>query len=149
MRDVNSVVLIGRLVRDFDERSMVRFGGGGCVAQFALAVGSSVKKDGEWQDKANFFDCKAFGASAEYLFARSGGKGRQVCVSGELSQETWTDKATGKPRSKIVVLCREVQLLREVGDRQQEMPAAFAKKGGTGSADAADADDGFPEDIPW
>lgn len=100
---MNSIVLIGRLTRDPESRF---FESGTNVTKFALAVDKGYGKDKE----ADFFDCEAWGKTAEVV-ANYCQKGKQVCIQGRVEFEHWNDKATGQKRSKPIVKIDKVQLL--------------------------------------
>ena len=55
-------------------------------------------------------------------------------MTGRIQQERWTDKETGKQRSKIGIVAENVQLLGGRGDGNNSQPAPSA---------------GFKEDIPY
>src|SRR5271156_481759 len=84
--NVNRVVLVGRLTRDPELRSLP-WGPG--VASLRLACNSSRKDaDGEYHERPNFFDVSVFGAAGEdveqYLH-----KGSRVAVDGRLEWREW------------------------------------------------------------
>ena len=70
------------------------------VANFTLAVDNGY---GETQ-KTDFFNCVAFGKTAETI-SKYVGKGTLILVEGRLEIDKWTDKNYGvtKERPKIVV----------------------------------------------
>ena len=82
---MNSVNLIGRLVRDPD----VRHSGENTVAMFTLAVDRPFKKDGE--KSADFISCKAFGKTAE-LIEKYMHKGSQLGISGHINTGSYVNK---------------------------------------------------------
>lgn len=106
MSDINSIILVGRLTRDME---LTYLPTGTAIGKFSLAVNRRIKKNGEWQGEANFFDVVLWGKSAEALKAYLV-KGKQVCVSGELHQQRWTDQE-GKTRSRVGIEATTVQLL--------------------------------------
>ena len=114
MNDMNSVCLVGRLVR---EAILSYSNGGTAILKFSIAVNRSVKKGDKWEDEASFFDCVMFSKMAEsvnkYLE-----KGKQVSIIGELKQERW-DK-DGKQNSKVVIVVEKLQLLGSKDDKKQE-----------------------------
>jgi single-strand DNA-binding protein len=62
-RGVNKVILLGNLGKDPEVKYTQS---GMAVANFSLATSSSVKdKDGNWQDKTEWHNIKAFGRTAE------------------------------------------------------------------------------------
>jgi len=112
MKDLNSVVLMGRLVRDCEIKYT---SAGTALAKFSIAVNRSVKDgDGQWKVEPSFFDCTMFGARAEAV-SQYLTKGKQVGVSGELRQNRW-EQDDGQKRSKIEVVVNDIQL---VGKREE------------------------------
>ena len=59
MTDINHVLVIGRLTKDFgvDPRTFFYTTGGTACAKVSIAVNRSVKQsDGQWTDEVSFFD---------------------------------------------------------------------------------------------
>ena len=94
MADINSVVMVGRLVRDSELKYLQN---GQAILRFSIAVNRARRNsDGSWTDEANFFDCVYFGKAAEgvsqYLV-----KGRQVSSNPRRTEAValgsrWPDK---------------------------------------------------------
>lgn len=107
MTDINSIVLVGRLVKNPEIRYSAT---GTAVLRGSIAVNESIKKNNDWQNYANFFDFVAFGNTAsnceKYLK-----KGSQIAVVGSLRQTRWTDKTTNQNRSKIEIMATSIQFL--------------------------------------
>lgn len=143
-RDINVVVLVGRLTRD----SELKYTKSGMpVSRFSIAVNRS-RKDGEqWIDEASFFEIDFWGKGAEavnrYLI-----KGQQVGVEGELRQDRW--EQDGQQRQKVLVNASNVRLL---GPQQGKdgtgstQGAQGARLPPQGQADAGAAP--FDDDIPF
>ena len=104
MTDVNSVVLVGRLVRDAE---LAYTQGGTCNARFALAVSRSKKVGDDWKDEVSFIDIVYYGKAAENMKDRLI-KGRQVIVKGSIRQSRW--EKDGQPHSKIEIVAEQVQI---------------------------------------
>lgn len=124
MKDINNVILCGRLTKDalihkFNEES--------AVVQFTIAVNTTTKKDGQYSDVANFFDCKIFGKNKDKLTSLLV-KGKQVAVSGYLTQERW--EKDGQKNSRIIVNVLDIQLLG-------------------GASKEGSQNGGFSEDLPY
>ncbi|HOV93497.1 MAG TPA: single-stranded DNA-binding protein [Spirochaetales bacterium] len=105
MRDINVVVLVGRLTRD----SELKYTKSGMpIARFSIAVNRSRKQDDQWVDETSFFEVDYWGKGAEainkYLT-----KGQQVAIEGELRQDRWDQD--GQSRSKVVINATNVRLL--------------------------------------
>lgn len=102
----NTIVLTGNATRDPE----LRYTNSGIpVANFGLAVNRRWRNSqtNEWEEETSFIDVKVWKQVAENV-AESVGKGDRVTVIGRMDQETWDDKETGEPRSKIVVVADEV-----------------------------------------
>lgn len=114
-KDLNLVVLIGRLVRDPEIRYTPN---GTPVARFSIANGEKFKQNNEWKDHTNFFDVVVWGNQAvsceKYLK-----KGSQISVEGVLRQSRWNDQASNQPRSRIEIVANSVQFLTPSGGGQQ------------------------------
>ena len=112
--DINSVIIVGRLVRDSEIKST---NGGTSVARFSLAVnrvkGSSDKRETE----VSYIDCVLWGKSAETL-APYLTKGKQICVQGELRQNRW--EQDGVQKSRIEVVVTQLQLLGSSQSQSQQ-----------------------------
>lgn len=108
MADLNNVNLIGRATKDVEVRTTTN---GTNVAEISLAVNG-------YKDEASFFELVAFGKTAE-IAGKYVTKGKQIAVTGSLKQETWSDKDTGKKRSKVVVVVNNLQLLGGQGEAKQ------------------------------
>jgi single-strand DNA-binding protein len=91
----NKVVLAGRIANP------PKYHGTGAtpVINFTVAYNRR-KKDGG--DEASFFNCKAFGRTADFV-QKYFGKGAAILVEGTLKQETWDDKE-GQKRSTVVIM---------------------------------------------
>lgn len=111
MAGFSQVVLLGRLARDPELRYTSQ---GKAVCAFAVAV----QRRHEKGEEVAFVDVTAWDrqaeACAEYLK-----KGRSVLVSGRLAHDSWEDKETGKTRTKLRVVAREVTFL-DGGARGEE-----------------------------
>lgn len=105
MKDLNRVVLIGRLTKDAELRYSA---GGTCFARFSLAVNRSRKTETGYTDEVSFFDCDMAGKTAESLstYLR---KGKQIAVEGELVQQRW--QQDGQNKSRVTVFVNQLQLL--------------------------------------
>lgn len=105
MKDLNRVVLIGRLTKDVE----LRYSNSGvCFGHFSVAVNRSRKTETGYTDEVSFFDCDMAGKTAESLstYLR---KGKQIAVDGELVQQRW--QQDGINLNKVTVFVHQVQLL--------------------------------------
>jgi single-strand DNA-binding protein len=140
--NINTVTLIGRLTRDPELRHTA---GGTPVGSFSLAINSREKNsDGEWGDRADYFDVTVFGNQAETV-AQYLGKGRLVGISGRLRQDRWETQEGGK-RSKVVVIANSIQFLDRADDGE-----GGGSYGGQGEfvPAGAPAEPNADDDIPF
>jgi single-strand DNA-binding protein len=109
MASLNVCTFTGRAGRDPETRY---FESGSMVAEFSIAI------DG-WKRESEplWINLKIWGKLAEVAgnYVRKGG---QIAVSGQLENETWTDKGSGEEKSKIVLNVKELTLLGSKRDEQ-------------------------------
>jgi len=107
MANLNSVMLIGRLTRDPEQRT---FPSGGQVVGMGFAVNNRRKnQSGEWQDEAVFLDLEAFGKTAEAM-GKNLRKGSQIFVAGHLKLDQWTGQ-DGQSKNKLKIVVDNFQFL--------------------------------------
>jgi len=160
MKDVNIVVLVGRLTRDAE----LKYTNSGMpICRFSVAVNRSRKQGDQWVDEASFFEVDYWGKGGEavnqYLT-----KGKQVAVEGELKQDRW--EQDGQSRSKVIVNANNVQLLGSSGGggggsyeraapREAGAGQGFARPARSAPGQSADGGPGpgkadeFTDDIPF
>jgi len=115
---MNHVTLLGNLTADPETRFT---GSGKAVVEWTLAVSKRWRTEsGEQKERTSFISCYAWGPKGE-AFARFHRKGQKALVEGELVQETWEDKQTGKKQSKTRVNVSEFHF---VGGPRPETPDA-------------------------
>ena len=121
----NKVILIGNLTRDPELKFLPS---NMAVCDIGLAVNDRVKNKttGEYEDRANFIDCTAFGKTAENI-DRFFSKGRPIFIEGKLRFEQWDDRESGKKRSKIKVVIDTWQFC----DSKQDGPGQREPVGGS------------------
>lgn len=83
---MNKVILMGRLTRDPEISSSTS---GTTFARFSIAVDRKFSREGEAD--ADFFNCSAFGKTAEFI-ERNIHKGTKILVSGRLQNNNYTNK---------------------------------------------------------
>ena len=143
MKDINRVVLVGRLTRDAELRYT---GGGTAVCKFSVAINRSRKNGDRWEDEANFFDIVLFGKQGEainqYLV-----KGKQVGIDGELKQDRW--EKDGQPRSKVEIVALSVQLLASARGGAPQRSQGETDDSADSYSPPNDAGGEFEDDIPF
>jgi single-strand DNA-binding protein len=114
MASLNKVMIIGNLTRDPEIRYTPK---GTAVAEIGVAVNRRfTAENGEKREETTFVDVTLWGRTAE-LAGEYLKKGRPVYIEGRLQLDSWDDKQTGQKRSKLRVVCEEMQFLggRESG----------------------------------
>jgi single-strand DNA-binding protein len=111
MSSLNVVHLIGHLTRDVDLKYTPK---GTAVGEFGMAVNRVYKVNEEKKEEVCFLDCVAWSGAAE-VASKYLKKGSQVFISGYLKQDNWTEKETGKKRSKLRVIVENLVLLGTKG----------------------------------
>jgi single-strand DNA-binding protein len=137
MSDTNNVTLIGRLTRDADLKYTT---GGTAVTKFSIAVNKRRKSGDGFKDEPHFFEIVLWGKLAESL-KNYLSKGKQIAVSGELTQERW--EQNGENRSKVTVTAASIQLL---GGGSSKDNAGHEQEP---SLSASTGDEGYVDDIPF
>jgi single-strand DNA-binding protein len=109
MASLNVCSFTGRAGRDPEVRYLDN---GTAVANLSLAV-DSWKRD----EEPLWLNLKIWGKQAQVAadYVRKGG---MIAVSGQLENETWTDRATGEKKSKLVLSVRDLTLLNSKRDDQ-------------------------------
>lgn len=138
-RNINRVTITGNLTADPVLRNTQS---GTAVCSLRLAVNDSVKRDGEWTERASFFDVTVWGRQGESC-ATHLSKGRPVAIDGRLEWQQW-QAVDGSNRSTVKIVADHVQFL---GGQQNTQSAADTV------ADEFDATevggDGDDSDIPF
>lgn len=115
---MNTVHLMGYLSRDIELRYAQS---GTAIGNTAIAVNRrwTDSSTGEKKEEVSFVDLTFFGkqaeTAAEYLK-----KGSPVVIVGRLKQDTWDDKTTGKPQSKLGVIVESMHFVPRGKDDAQE-----------------------------
>lgn len=137
-KSINQVVLLGRLVRDPEQRTTST---GKTIASFSIAV----DRGGE-SDAADFFDVTAWEKLGE-LVIQYLAKGRRVLVQGRLRQDSWDDKETGKKRSRIEVTATDVTFLDGPSDGQGPAAGGSSSNYSSNNSSNKKSNDVVIEDI--
>jgi len=144
--NINTVAITGNLTK---EPKLTNFEGGSSVCEMRVAVNTRRKNSetGEWEDKPNYFDVKAWNkrgvACSEHLE-----KGSPVAVVGRLDWREWEAKDGSGKRQKVEILASDIQFL---GTGNGSKDSALAEEpapagGGEFAMAAVEAGDG---DIPF
>jgi single-strand DNA-binding protein len=131
-------MVIGHLGRDPEIKHT---SDGTAIASFSVAASEKWKgKDGQQQEHTEWFNCSAFGRTAEVAgeYLR---KGAAVYVEGSLRTETYTGK-DGAEKKTIKLRVQSIQMLGGKGERGESAPRAERPA-------AAVAANDFDDDIPF
>jgi single-strand DNA-binding protein len=108
MADFNKVMIMGNVTRDIELRYTPK---GTAVADIGLATNRyRTGDDGQKTEEVTFVDVTLWGRQAE-LANQYLSKGRPVFIEGRLQTDSWTDKDTGKQRSKMKVVGENMQFI--------------------------------------
>ena len=119
---INSVEISGNLTRDCETRQTQ---GGMTIHSFGVAVNERRQnpQTQEWEDRPNFVNCVMFDRNgSKQWIANALRKGFKVFVRGKLSYSSWTDRDTGKNRSKLEVVVNDIDANWPRKDQQQGYP---------------------------
>lgn len=112
MPTMSSVVVLGHMTAPAE---MKAFESGKVKASFQIAVNEG--KDAN--RKAIFIGVEAWDKTAK-IVTEYGDKGALVLVEGRLAMDTWTDKVTGKPRTKLYVIAHMVHVMKDRAPRRED-----------------------------
>lgn len=124
--NINVCVVSGNLTQEPDLRET---GTGHSVCELRLANNVPVKKDGNWDTKANFFQVNVWGKQGENC-AKYLEKGSPITVQGRLEWQMWEGKEPGKTNSRVVIVADNIQFGRKAepnkgsGSSKSDPPAA-------------------------
>lgn len=114
---INSIMIVGRITREPEYRQTATGYG---ILVFGIAVNERRKnQQGDWEDYANFFDCKVMGKRAEPLSMKLH-KGMKVAIEGRLHYSSW--ERDGQKKSKVEIIANEVEFMAPSQHEQQEQP---------------------------
>ncbi len=120
---MNKVILTGRLTKD-PEAKCTQTAQPMTVTRFSVAVNRKFKKDGE--PDADFFNCVAFGKTAEFI-SKCFTKGQMIALSGALKNNSWTD-SNGQKRISTEIYIEDAEFCGNKADnggeseQQQQKP---------------------------
>jgi single-strand DNA-binding protein len=161
MANLNKVMLIGRLTREPEVRTLPT---GAKVAHFGFAVNNRRRnaETGQWEDEPVFVDIDAWnrgetGRQLADLVEQYLHKGHQAFIEGRLQLDQWTGQ-DGQKRSRLKVVMNDLQFLQPRSDSgagegsMRSAPGAPMGRGGATSArPASQFDEGppaYPVEVP-
>jgi single-strand DNA-binding protein len=142
MANLNKVMLIGRLTRDPESRTIPS---GNKVVAFGFAVNNRRKNQqtGAWEEEPVFLDCEAWNSGREGgrqlgdLVEQYLKKGHQAYIEGHLRLDQWTDKNDGSKRSRLKLIVDQLQFLEPRADGGNQEGGSYQRPARTTSAPAA------------
>ena len=119
LASLNRVTLLGNTTRDIQVKYTTA---GTAMAEMGVAVSRKWldKQSTQWKEETTFVDVQLWGRQAE-IAGEYLAKGRPVLIEGRLQLDQWDDKESGQKRSKLRVVCENLQLLggKPSGERSE------------------------------
>lgn len=115
---MNKIILMGNLTRDPE----IRYAQSSnmAIARLSLAVNRKYKKDGE--QETDFFNCTAFGKTAEFV-EKYFHKGSRMALVGHVQNDNYTNK-NGEKVYSVNVIIDEVEFAEKAsGNKNNDAPA--------------------------
>jgi single-strand DNA-binding protein len=116
--NVSETTLIGGLTKDVEVREV----NGNKVANFTIAVSRNYK-NAEGNYESDFYDCEAWGKTAEYM--GKGVKGQTASATGRFESRSYTDKE-GKRRTQWSLKVRTAGLGELPGGKASDVADPIA-----------------------
>lgn len=115
-KSVNKVILVGNVGRDPELKYTPS---GTAVVSFSIATNERYKdKNGEWQDRTEWHNVKAWQRTAE-IVGEYVKKGSKVYVEGSLRTDSWEDKNTHEKKYRTEIIVNDLVLLGGRGEGGQ------------------------------
>jgi single-strand DNA-binding protein len=113
---INRVVLVGRLTRDPELRSLPS---GTSVCGLRIACSSSRRDaEGDYHERPNFFDVSVYGGPGENV-SRYTRRGSRVAIDGRLEWREW-ETAEQQKRQAVSIVADTVQFLDAPGTQRRQ-----------------------------
>lgn len=147
--DINTVVLIGRLTKDPDYKTVGAKETS--LANFTVAVNRSQGSGDFRKDVASFIPCVAWGKTAD-LVSQYMKKGNRIGIVGNIQQRSYDDK-DGNKKYVVEVVVESVQFLESKSESGGSDQGGGSRESGSPSRNSPPPDD-VPshfsdEDIPF
>lgn len=124
---MNSVQLVGRLVRDPDVRYT---DGGSTISKFTVAVDRRFQKQGE-ERAADFISCVSFGKTAEFI-EKYFGRGQRIGLVGRIQTGNYSDKDGNKVYTTDIIVenAEFVESKNDAKESREDRGASTDQAGG-------------------
>jgi len=112
---MNKVIILGTITRDIELKYT---NSGVAIGSFGIAYNEKRKgADGQYTDKAHFFEVVTFGKQAEVV-SKFFHKGSRILIEGSLDFQSWQDKS-GNKRSKVSIKLNGFDFIDRKSDNPQ------------------------------
>lgn len=141
----HQTIVIGNVGKDPESRSMPN---GRAVVNFSLAANENWRdKDGEKQQHTEWYNCSAFGKTAEVI-SEYVKKGNLLTVVGRQRTDKYEDK-DGNTKYSVKLLVDSVKLMPRTERPSEEERPARTSRSAAKPRDEEPAEEGFDDDIPF
>ena len=143
--DINKVIVIGRLTKDPVLQSTST---GRNFSRISIANNRTYKtKDDQFKEEVNFFDCVAWGKTAETI-CKYLQKGRRIGIEGTLRFSSW-ENTEGKKQSKVEINIDTFQFLDSKSSSDTYPSTSANESANTGSTNPAQNQNNKEEADPF
>lgn len=141
---INTVAISGNLTKDPELRHLPS---GTSICNMRVAVNAREKIDGDWQDRANYFNVTVWGAHGENC-AKYLERGRGVMVSGRLRWREWEAQDGSKRQDVEIVADQVVFMPGKDKDGDRDGSSRSESSGGGGSYGVPSSQPAAPAPSP-
>lgn len=99
---MNIVIMVGRLTRDPEIRYSQQ---GKAVCNFSVAVDRRIKREGD--NNTDFFNCVAFGKTAEFV-EKYFSTGKRIAIEGNIQNDSFVGR-DGTKKTSVKIVCDNVE----------------------------------------
>jgi single-strand DNA-binding protein len=152
MASVNKVILVGRLGKDPEVRSIPN---GTTVTKFTIATDDRyTDRDGNKQERTEWHNITAWGKLGE-ICGQYLRKGKLVYIEGAIRTESWEDKETKQKRYRTDIVANGMQMLDRKGDEEGGSSGGGSSYGGarrggsSGSSSSSAPPDMEDDEVPF
>ena len=138
---MNKLILMGNFTRDPE----IRYSQGSnlAIARFSIAINRRFAREGE--DNTDFFNCTAFGKTAEFV-EKYFHKGMKAAIVGRIENDNYTNK-NGEKVYSVKVIVEEIEFCEKKGSSDNDNPGPPPEMGG--DDDFVQIPEGQSGDIPF
>jgi single-strand DNA-binding protein len=142
MASVNKVILVGRLGKDPEVRSIPN---GTTVTKFTIATDDRyTDREGNKQERTEWHNIVAWGKLGE-ICGQYLRKGKLVYIEGSIRTDSWEDKETKQKRYRTEIIANGMQMLDRKGDEEGGSSGGGSSYGGASRRSSGSAQSGPPD----